>query len=382
MHAARQTTPLAGLALLLVALPLLGALAWPLAKIAASLTGSGQSGVAALQALGDPDLQSAFLHSIAVAVAAAATASLFALPLAAFFARRSAAIAPLLALAAIISVAMPPLVTAAALDPAIATATAAIAAEPGTALAQFKLLAVLALVSGLHYAPWLLFTTWLALRHSTGPLHDAGRMLRVGPIAVARRGARPAALPGCLVGLAGMMLRMLEAAATPQILGIDELLAPRLLQTLADAPAAAVATALLMTLCAAVVVLLTWRGLAQPPVSRAVSDRPSGYQGVSLPAGLAATAILAATLLPYIEFAQAADWVASLSLIAVMSNSSMSLTTIVNARLVCEPSELVARTTMTCEASASASSNEPLATVTTPVLGSMAKRPLAAPVRS
>ena len=57
------------------------------------------------------------------------------------------------------------------------------------------------------------------------------------------------------------------------------------------------------------------------------------------------------------------------------SNSSTSETLMVNACVVNEPSTLVARTTMPCEAAVSRSSSDPSATVTTPVVPLIVKRP-------
>ena len=60
---------------------------------------------------------------------------------------------------------------------------------------------------------------------------------------------------------------------------------------------------------------------------------------------------------------------------AVTSNSSRSLTAIVNVVSFVDPSSLVARMVMLCDAAASRSSSEPSATVTTPLSASIAKRP-------
>ena len=66
---------------------------------------------------------------------------------------------------------------------------------------------------------------------------------------------------------------------------------------------------------------------------------------------------------------------AFVSLIGPISNSSTSFRLIVKPRVENDVSLLVARTVMLCEAAASRSSSVPSATVTTPVIALMAKRP-------
>ena len=64
----------------------------------------------------------------------------------------------------------------------------------------------------------------------------------------------------------------------------------------------------------------------------------------------------------------------------VTSNSSTSFRVIVNMVSAVEPSALVARTVMLCDAAASRSNSEPLATVTTPELALIVNRPPASSV--
>ena len=74
-------------------------------------------------------------------------------------------------------------------------------------------------------------------------------------------------------------------------------------------------------------------------------------------------------------FSFTASAVAFTSVGAVTSNSSRSLIAMVKVESAIEPSALVARMVMSCDAAASRSSSEPSATDTTPVEPSILKRP-------
>ena len=81
------------------------------------------------------------------------------------------------------------------------------------------------------------------------------------------------------------------------------------------------------------------------------------------------------TVVPLAAFSLTALAAALVSIGAVTSNSSTSLRAMVKTVLAVEPSVLVARTVMSCEAAASRLRSPLLATVTTPDEPSMAKRP-------
>ncbi len=78
---------------------------------------------------------------------------------------------------------------------------------------------------------------------------------------------------------------------------------------------------------------------------------------------------------PLAEFSARLLAAGLLSLTGVTSNSSTSVRLIVKFSVVELPSALVARMVMLCEVAASKLSREPSATLTTPVLASIAKRP-------
>ena len=81
------------------------------------------------------------------------------------------------------------------------------------------------------------------------------------------------------------------------------------------------------------------------------------------------------TIVPLTAFSAIVLVAALVSVGVVTSNSSTSVTAIVKVWVLVEVSELVAVTVMEWEAAVSKLSKVPSSTVTTPVLGSIAKRP-------
>lgn len=121
----------------------------------------------------------------------------------------------------------------------------------------------------LHHSPILLLSLTLALRATDRSLGDSARNLGANRLRAWRRVGLPLALPACLLGIALVALRTLEDAGTPLSLGIDDLLAPRLL-VLARGSAAGeplLGVAGLLLLSTGLVVAAAWSVLV-PPAAR------------------------------------------------------------------------------------------------------------------
>jgi ABC-type Fe3+ transport system permease subunit len=311
MHGSRSINPLVGTALLVTTLALAIALAWPISQLIGGITESGATpDVILLQWLTDPMTQRVLLNTAAVTGLAVVLASLVALPGALLLSRHAAAVSGLLAVIGIVALTMPPLVTAIALDNVDDQLTASLSAPPMLGLA---------IVYALHYLPWLLFATWLTARRHAGPIDDTTRLLQVGRLTVMRRILLPAALPGWLFGVAMMALRIIEDSVTPQRLGIDDMLAPRLLAAMQDSGTldSTVATlGLVLIMISMIVVVLTWRGLYRGtdrhPLDAHCRQHPAAPRRVHHWLGL--LLLLALVLMPYVVLALHVDttWVGHL----------------------------------------------------------------------
>ena len=117
------------------------------------------------------------------------------------------------------------------------------------------------------------------------------------------------------------------------------------------------------------------QGQALPLRRAADEDARSEYVIELLVASASVAWAVTPTVVPFAAFSLTESAVTSISAIAPTSSSSASTTLIVKVCVENEPSVLVARTAISCEAAASRSSSKPFATVMTPEVVSIAKRP-------
>jgi ABC-type Fe3+ transport system permease subunit len=213
--------------------------------------------------------------------------------------------------------------------------------QPSNIPVAWLALAELAGVYALHFLPWLVFATWLSLRHNAGPVHDLTRLHALAGWTRWRHVMLPALLPGWLLGVGLMMLRIIEDAATPRRLEIDGLLATHLLEAAQSAganPASTSAIMLMMVLAAALIVLIAWRGIFPRPRLRAMPACATTGRGLHPGAWLAMLPWLAIALFPYaapalksplvppeIAMVTTPDWLLTLAVFAVFCGSMLAL---------------------------------------------------------
>lgn len=198
----------------------------------------------------DDDLRSAFVHSLAVALLACLLASAIAIP-AAFVALRAGRLTRWIVVAcAFLALVTPGFVTTAVLREL---------AADGWSGPWSLLVAGLAL----HGFPLILFSLLAGLAAIDRSLEEAALNLGAGRLTLWRRVLLPLAMPSYLAGLGLMLLRCLGDAATPLVLRIDDLLAPRLLGLARQAGAGqeTLATALALFLLCTLVSVMLWQAL-------------------------------------------------------------------------------------------------------------------------
>ena len=279
----------------------------PLSSLFADLLAADTTVLAAIHTrLFDPSLQAAFLRTAAIALLACALASAVALPAALLLIHGRLQLAVPLTLLGLLALAMPPMLTAAVLRRLDTEGLLAIpqwlTTTGGLGDAELQLIISYAL----HYLPLLLLTLMATQRDTLHAASDAAHAIGAGRWTTLRRVWLPMAVPGYLLGLTLMLLRMLEDAATPLVLGIDGMLAPRVLHGLlgheASVPGALLDAALL-TAVTGIVVLLAWQILRWPiPVRDAVAGSPAARRpgGAAMIIGLiTGAAVVALALLPY-----------------------------------------------------------------------------------
>jgi iron(III) transport system permease protein len=202
----------------------------PLALLPVDIALQGEDPLRTLRGLlTDPSLRAAVLRTVGIALLACAAASLFGVPLA-FLAMRSAAPTRwLIGSLGVLPLIMPAFLTAALarhfcalLD---ASTVAGAIADPCTAGSG----AMLIVVFVVHYFPIILFSLIAGLAKIDRSLEETARNLGATTPVVWRRVILPLATPSYLLGAALVILRIIEDAATPLVLGIDDMLAPQLL---------------------------------------------------------------------------------------------------------------------------------------------------------
>jgi iron(III) transport system permease protein len=274
------------MALLMVSLL---SVAMPLALLFADITPPGADRLAALQGLlTDPALRSAALKTIAVALLACVAASLVAVPLAILASRGAAPVRWLIGVLGMLPLIMPAFLTAALArhyhqvwDPQPSADAPAAFGVPDHDLV------VLIVVFALHYFPVILFCVLARLASIDRTLEESARNLGAATPTVWWRVVLPLAGPGYLMGVVLVLLRIIEDAATPLVLGVDRMLAPQLLLRLAetgpfDAPLRA--GALVLLLLSALLTAMAWSALQQRPGDdRNMTIAPARWR--SVPAG-------------------------------------------------------------------------------------------------
>ncbi len=280
---------------------------WPLSLLFADLLTADTTALAAIHTrLFDPSLQAAFLRTAAIALLACALASALAIPTALILMHGRPWLHAPFTLLGLLALAMPPMLTAAVLrqfDTAyLQMAPQWLTTTGGLGEAELRLIIVYAL----HYLPLLLLTLTAAHRDTLLDATDAARAVGARGWTTLRRVMLPMALPGYLLGVTLMLLRMLEDAATPLVLGIDGMLAPRVLAGLLErsaGQAGALIDAALLTAVTGIIVLLAWQILQRPmPVGGVPPRTPAARRtsGATMVIGLTISAmVVALALLPY-----------------------------------------------------------------------------------
>ena len=268
MNTYRWTTGIKTGSIIVALLLFLALILLPMGSLFADLTTADETRLATIRTrLFDASLQAAFLRTAAIALLACALASIVAIPPLLLLRHVQPWLRTLLSLLGLLSLVMPPMLTAGVLRQWVQTGLPAapqwLTGVGGLGGAELQLIVVYAL----HYFPLLLLGILVAQRDTPQDVIDAARCVGAGRWRILRRLTLPMALPGYLLGVTLMLLRMLEDAATPLVLGIDGMLAPRVLQGLLQAgpntPGPLVDAALL-TVTTGLVVLLAWQILQRP----------------------------------------------------------------------------------------------------------------------
>ena len=185
--------------------------------------------------LADPSLRHAVSRTLGVAVLACAVASVVAVPLALLATRSATPTRWLIGALGVLPLIMPAFLTAAlarhlgiVFDPSTLADPVGESGPAGNA-------AVLIIVFAMHYFPVILFSLIASLAKIDRSLEESARNLGAGTPVVWRRVILPLAAPGYLMGVVLVLLRILEDAATPLVLGVDDMLAPQLLLRLGQA---------------------------------------------------------------------------------------------------------------------------------------------------
>lgn len=251
---------LAALALLIVAVP------FPVWWLI-----STSDAPALVDVLREPGLHSALLRSLGIALAACLLASLIALPLASVLARRFGPSLSLVAPFGVLPILLPPFVTAALLQQVLASLGLSTITLPGWLPLRDSLDWLLVVSLAVHFFPLITLTLMLGLRDIDRGLEDSARNLGSGTWQTWRHVVLPLAAPGYLLGAVIVVLRILDEAGAPLVLGIDDLLAPRIVAEAVQhrGDAGTLAPALLMLAATALIAALTWNAVRPAGVFRA-----------------------------------------------------------------------------------------------------------------
>lgn len=287
---------------LLLLLLLATAVAWPLLAMLQQALGGFPGALHAT--LAEPAIQESALRTIAVALLSCGLASLLAVPAALAGARAPLPLRRLMVAIGVLPLLVPPFYTAALFRELVTDLLAASAiGEP--AGGRFDRASLeLALVYAVHYMPLMLLTTLAGLRRVDPALLESARNLGARRWTAFRVVTLPLALPGFLLGAALLVLKVIEDVATPVTLGVEAMLAPRLMTGIRDgAQDPVIATlGLLLLVLSLLVTILAWSALAPPAA-------PRGNAGPAFPrsadrgraSGLFAVLLIGATAsLPFV----------------------------------------------------------------------------------
>ena len=217
--------------------------------------------------LSDSPVQQAFLRSMAVALLACGAASVVAIPIAIVALRCSPLTRRLIGLFGVLPLVMPAYLSAAVLQH-LGSALELIA-PLGVAGDRYAVghVLTLILVFALHYLPLILLGLLTGLTKIDRSLEESARNLGAGRLAIWRRVILPLATPGYLLGASVMVLRVIEDAASPLVLGVGDMLAPQLLLRLGEAGLAdpqLQAGALLLLFVSLLITAFAWSALLPP----------------------------------------------------------------------------------------------------------------------
>lgn len=283
----------------------------PIGALFADLATADATRLATIRSqLFDASLQAAFLRTAATALLACGLASVIAIPAALLLRRVQPWLRTPLTVIGLLPLAMPPMLTAGVLRRLVETGSQT--APPwltdvgGLGAAELQLIVVYAL----HYFPLLLLSLVMTRHDTVQDAIDAARCIGAGRWRILRHLSLPMALPGYLLGATLMLLRLLEDAATPLVLGIDGMLAPRVLEGLlqpgAGTPGPQVDAALL-TAATGLLVLLAWQILQRPiPIGTAPTTATTPRRSVGIAAAITLPVVgvsIALALLPYVGLA-------------------------------------------------------------------------------
>lgn len=211
----------------------------------------------------DANLHGAVWRTLGIAVAAGLLCAVCATPVA-FVAIRAPRIHRGLALAfGLLPLATPPYVIAAAAAQAITTTEIPATLHFGGLGVSTSAIA-LVVTYAVHYLPLVAVLLMLRLGGIDRGLQESASNLGAGTFTVWRRITLPLLMPAYLTAIALMMLRILEDVATPLMLGVNDMLAPSLLQHWKDvAPDATplILRGAILLLMSSLVAVIAWSGL-------------------------------------------------------------------------------------------------------------------------
>ncbi|MCB1725400.1 MAG: ABC transporter permease subunit [Gammaproteobacteria bacterium] len=268
--------------------------------------GNGVSDVGAL--FRDPALRAAFARTLAVAVSAGLVTLTLAVPAALVIARGLGRDSGPTLLMFALPLAIPPFLTARTIGPLVQSLASAPAIRDLTAGVLEGPAFTLALIYVVHFLPLVTAATVLSLRRADPDLEIAARSLGAGSWTIWTRTLMPLALPGVLLGTSLLAIRVIDDAASPTVLGMQDMLAPMIwrLNAAGQVQDAAPAVLLLAGL-SALVVAIGWSSLR--PRARGIADLRAGrtravrHARWRTPAIAVATAGLAIALLQPLSLA-------------------------------------------------------------------------------
>ncbi len=207
---------------LLVGLPLL-------ALLSELLPGDATAWGELSRPLIDGELRQRWLYTVAVTSMACLVAASIAIPAALVAVRADPPIRAVIAGLGLLPLAMPAFASAALLRDLTGDGWGS-ALPPGVEPRVLQLI----LTYAWHYLPLLLFGLIVGLNRIDRSLTASARNLGASDFRVWRQITLPLATPPFLMGIAVMALKIIEDVGTPLVLGVDRMLAPRMLATLAD----------------------------------------------------------------------------------------------------------------------------------------------------